>query len=242
MPKALSTILHIIATGIEIWILLGILSVCATVFVVFRDKYMEIEEKIRYKKGLPPKAENKELTKEAEQLYKRAKEGDAQSQYRLYQIYWNEKDEDKRWFAFRHCRSAADAGHADAIASMCKILRGMINLKDGMENDADTWQQLTGYLTSLAELEIPEYQRELAEVYATFYKDSRRAYHWYSKAAEQGDGQSLFEIGKMYYKGIYIQRDFEKATTYLKAAKESGIKEANTVLEEIEMDRQALLI
>lgn len=53
-------------------------------------------------------------------------------------------------------------------------------------------------------------------------KNYAKAYEWYKKAAEQGDGVALNHIGWMYKKGYYLTQSKEKAFEYFIKASDAG--------------------
>lgn len=50
----------------------------------------------------------------------------------------------------------------------------------------------------------------------------KRFKNYYEKAADKGDANAQYYIGKLYYKGKGIEKDYKKAFEYLKKAAEQG--------------------
>ena len=56
---------------------------------------------------------------------------------------------------------------------------------------------------------------------AVIYRDrgnSRRALFWYQRAVELGDGDALLALGRSYYYGIGVRRNYHKAIEYYRKA------------------------
>ena len=59
----------------------------------------------------------------------------------------------------------------------------------------------------------------------------KRFKNYYEKAADNGDANAQYYIGKLYYKGKGIEKDYKKAFEYLKKAAGRGMSMRNTALE-----------
>lgn len=53
-------------------------------------------------------------------------------------------------------------------------------------------------------------------------KDVKKAVEWFEKAAEQGDADAQYNLGKCYAKGIGVPKDMRKAAAYFTQAAEQG--------------------
>ncbi|WP_455375022.1 SEL1-like repeat protein [Kaarinaea lacus] len=68
-------------------------------------------------------------------------------------------------------------------------------------------------------------------------KNERRAFEWFSKAAEGFHADALFQVGKMHYHGIGTNKDLEKAKKFLELAKEQNIAAADELLAGIDQEK-----
>lgn len=53
-------------------------------------------------------------------------------------------------------------------------------------------------------------------------KDNKKAFYWWTNAAEKGHASAQYKLGKMYYDGIETQRDRGKAAYWWAKAAEQG--------------------
>ena len=74
------------------------------------------------------------------------------------------------------------------------------------------WQEAARLLNQLIEAQYDE------GIAAYDAGDHAKALYWFEKAAEQGDAQSQFRCGYMYYIGSGTDRNMAKATSWLKKA------------------------
>jgi len=63
-------------------------------------------------------------------------------------------------------------------------------------------------------------------------QDYKKAFEWYSKAAQQGNSQAQLIVGMMYFKGEGVQQNNELAEKWLRKAAENGNKDALSLFEE----------
>lgn len=47
--------------------------------------------------------------------------------------------------------------------------------------------------------------------------DGEKARKWYEMAAQQGNGEALYTLGRMYYSGVLVNVDYDKALYFLKS-------------------------
>lgn len=66
----------------------------------------------------------------------------------------------------------------------------------GREGDADS-QTLLGFLYEPRWIGI-----------TTRWRESQK---WYEMAAQQGNGEALYTLGRMYYSGVMVNVDYDKA-------------------------------
>lgn len=62
--------------------------------------------------------------------------------------------------------------------------------------------------------------------------DYNKAFQWYSKAAELGDAEGQFKVGKCYYKGSGVTEDKRKAVYWFKKSAQQNFAEASEILGE----------
>lgn len=58
--------------------------------------------------------------------------------------------------------------------------------------------------------------------YSPVKENYAKAYEWYKKAAEQGVGTAMNNIGSMYENGLFVEQDYEKAYQYYMKAVDVG--------------------
>jgi TPR repeat protein len=61
--------------------------------------------------------------------------------------------------------------------------------------------------------------------------DPRQALRWYEAAARAGDGEAQYQVGMMYLQGLGVERDPERAKTWLLAARRNQIGMADAGLQ-----------
>lgn len=64
-------------------------------------------------------------------------------------------------------------------------------------------------------------------------KDYKKAFDWYSRAAQAGNVDAQFTLGIMYYLGEGTSEDIEMAKIWLKKAADHGHKDAIALFEEV---------
>jgi len=62
-------------------------------------------------------------------------------------------------------------------------------------------------------------------------KDYAQAIRWYRLAAEQGDANAQYNIGKMYEHGLGIKRDYSEAIRWYRLAIQQGHERAPDALD-----------
>lgn len=48
------------------------------------------------------------------------------------------------------------------------------------------------------------------------YNQMERKPKWYEMAAQQGNGEALYTLGRMYYSGVMVNVDYDKALYFFK--------------------------
>ena len=77
-----------------------------------------------------------------------------------------------------------------------------------------------------AEYKVPDAIFELAVAYERgtgVTQSDNLAFHYYNRAALQGDGQSHFEVGRCYYYGIGVKKSKQHSEIWFEKAEELGI-------------------
>jgi TPR repeat protein len=122
----------------------------------------------------------------------------------------------------RYLRTAAKAGHADAMYWMTKrsLVKG---------------EKAAKLLLKAGELGSRGAQRDLGAFYATGDwgtgpKDSPRAVNWYKKAAERGHENAEYNLGFMYILGEGMTANVEQGLHWLTLSADHGNKDAMRLL------------
>lgn len=63
-------------------------------------------------------------------------------------------------------------------------------------------------------------------------KDASKAFEWFKKAAEQGNAEAQFFLGRSYFEGSGVEEDPQKAMEWLEKAAEQGNADAQNKLGE----------
>ncbi len=63
---------------------------------------------------------------------------------------------------------------------------------------------------------------EKAQWKRAFRKMYKKAVHWYTKSAEQGDAEAQYHLGVMYKNGRGVPQDHEKAIKWFTKSAEQG--------------------
>ncbi|MCL2389947.1 MAG: hypothetical protein FWD54_03535 [Endomicrobia bacterium] len=155
---------------------------------------------------------------EYEQIKKSAEEGNAESQFKLAEMYYRGQDVKQDYAeAVKLYQKAADQGHKEAK----KIV------------DAIHFEQ-TKKTTEESQIKLAkENQIKLAAMY--YYgigvnQDYAEAAIWYGKAAEQGIADAQYALGGMYYDGRGVEQDYAEAVIWYRKAAEQGIADAQYAL------------
>lgn len=171
------------------------------------------------------KTSKQSIAQEFAGLERKALDGDAESQFRLGNLYSDgegvPKDDAKavEWY-----REAADHGYAKAQNN----LGVMYLLGQGVPRDltkAGEW------FRKAAEQGLDASQTQLGDMYVRgegVPKDAAKAMEWYLKAAEQGQVDAQFNLGAAYAFGKGVLKDAVKAVEwYRKAAEQNHVDAQN---------------
>jgi hypothetical protein len=164
-------------------------------------------------------AEEKRLSKIANETTVKAEPGDAAAQYKLACLYYQGKGigrnlgESVRWF-----RKAGDQGYPKAEFSLGDLYhRGEGVPKDDAE--AVRWIQ------KAADQGDPYAESALGHSYLNgegVPRDATEALTWYRKAAEQGYPLAQQALGYMYFNGQGVEQDDGQAVVWYQKAAEQG--------------------
>ena len=159
-----------------------------------------------------------------------AKDGDADSQYRLGVLYHNggalfdTHQKAAMWY-----RKAAEQGHAQA--QFC--LRNLLQQAKGVQlnyTEAASW-----YYKS-AKQGNTKAALHLGRLYKTgkgVKQNFKNAAKLYLAAAKDGNSEAQYYLGRLYHNGNGLEQDDEKAVEWLKRASENGHAGARSLLKEI---------
>lgn len=185
-----------------------------------------------------------------------ANRGNADCMYNLAVCYrWGDGgvyadvDEAMKWF-----RKAAEKGHKEAEGVIEKFDtpegRSIIQLSamHGVAGPGTKWYKTkigVEYYISHAEQGDAECQYELARQYANernfgpFKFDVEKAIYWYTKAAENGVVDAMFNLAAIYRFGTSASEpDLEKAKEWYKKCADAGDEEAKQILLKLEQENQ----
>ncbi|MCD3082943.1 hypothetical protein GFK18_24720, partial [Salmonella enterica subsp. enterica serovar Enteritidis] len=70
--------------------------------------------------------------------------------------------------------------------------------------------------------------------------DGEKARKWYEMAAQQGNGEALYTLGRMYYSGVMVNVDYDKALYFFKKAYEKELQAAADYLAQMYFNGQSV--
>ncbi len=161
------------------------------------------------------------------------KHAGAMLQMGSYYYYSNEYEKGLHWL-----QQAAEQDVADANIFLGKMYKG----GKGVKKDFD---QALNYYLKANELDsiFSEYLISYINETGIMYyqgKDYEKAFEWFQKAADRGDGKAQYFLGDMYNKGKGVDQDSGKAFEWFQKAKKSS-NEKNMDLEAFELMMKDLL-
>ena len=159
---------------------------------------------------------------ERSELFPRAREGDAEAQFRLGEMWATGKGGSRfSRAAFKYYRDAAQQGHTEAqfrLGNMYQYGTGVFD-----EDKAVKWYRKS------AEQGHAEAQYTLGQIYDDGWNQGE-AFQWYHDAAQQGHVEAQFRVGEMYDDGWGVEEDeFEAAYWYERAAEQGHVKAQYTL-------------
>ncbi len=70
--------------------------------------------------------------------------------------------------------------------------------------------------------------------------DGEKARKWYEMAAQQGNGEALYTLGRMYYSGVMVNVDYDKALYFFKKAYEKELQAVADYLAQMYFNGQSV--
>lgn len=137
-----------------------------------------------------------------------------------------DRDELNQWINY-----SADSGEPEGL-----YLKGMGCLY-GRDNFQQSVEMGVEFITEAADKQFVPAQRELGRIYEEGLfglNDNAKAYHWYLKASQNGDGYSQYRLATMFYVGSGgIQRDYVQSYAWAHLAAISGKDDAVALRDEV---------
>lgn len=165
-----------------------------------------------------------------------AEKGDASAQNKIGFMYLmgkgvpKDKDRAKYWLM-----SAAEAGNAEAMFHIADAYQRGINGVKQNPKEALRWYE------SAAAAGHSEAQHDLAVLYLSDRRpDFKKAATLFAKAADQGEMDSMYQLGMLYAYGQGVSRDPAKAIALLTEACEKGHSQAMLDYANMRFEGQAL--
>ncbi|MBN9286742.1 MAG: hypothetical protein BGO43_02360 [Gammaproteobacteria bacterium 39-13] len=125
---------------------------------------------------------------------------------------------------------SADNGEPEGL-----YLKGMGFLY-GRNNFQQSIEEGLQFITQAAQMQFVPAQRELGKLYEEGLfglNDNAKAYDWYLKASQNGDGYSQYRLATMFYVGTGVQRDYVQSYAWAHLAAVGGKDDAVALREEI---------
>ena len=173
-----------------------------------------------------------EFEKAFREILKLAEQGIPEAQYNVgYLMYMNPDlfGDDANQDAALWFKKASDAGIPEAQRYLGQMYR------DGEGVDRNI-EEAIRLLSLASEHDLPYAQSALAHIYY-FEKyghvDKAKAYLWYSQAAMHGEGEAQYILGKMYYEGDLVPKNWKLALEFLEPALWKGYADSRRIIEEI---------
>lgn len=135
----------------------------------------------------------------------------------------------------------ADDGDLEAMKTVVSVLRAEGYTDD--DPDGEISERIVTYLRQLAEAENPDEYIMLGDAFLKgdgVRKDPQEAIRWYEKAVEDGVGFGNECIGMMYFEGVDVPADYQKAYEYF--TKDDNKKSFCTTYALGEMFRRGLYV
>jgi TPR repeat protein len=173
----------------------------------------------RHETGLGVERDNAEALR----LYGEAAEkGSAYAHWRIGELYFSEKDANKKREAISHLKEASDGGEQRAAVRLYRAIRN----GDGADKNPQKAFQLLIDYASRHSSGSDLIAFELGNIYADgdlgVARNSAEAVRWYEKAGNSGNFAARRQAGFIYLYGIGLSKDLDKAINLLTEAAFSG--------------------
>ena len=166
---------------------------------------------------------------------KAAEQNDAQAQYSLGTLYYEDKNLQDLAKAEKWLNLSAKNGFAKAQLKLAGFYENRAS------NDQDIARAAQWSLKAAKQNYIPA-QRNIARMYKYglgVKTNCQQAVQWYNEAVKRGDSRSAIELGNMYEWGKCVPQDYSTAKTWYQKAIDLGAKGASYYLNNLPKDFQA---
>ena len=157
-------------------------------------------------------------TPKISKLEKTAKQGNAEAQYKLGDMYYNGEDYKK---AFYWYEKAAKQDHVLAqysLGAMYEFVKGV----------SKNYKKAFYWYEKAAKQDHVLAQYSLGAMYdfgRGVLQDYKKAFHWYEKAAKQGHALAQYSLGLMYQYGNGVSKNYIQAYVFSNLALSGSITE-----------------
>lgn len=133
-----------------------------------------------------------------------------------------------KWYKIVGCSVSDDVNYAYKKYKECKeiIDKRMDKAIEEFKKRKITTPEMLGFLIESAESGDVAAQKQLMNLYKFGDKnievDEEEVAHWAQKAAKNGDAQAMDELGRMYYYGQGVERNFRKGLDLMELAANKG--------------------
>jgi hypothetical protein len=173
--------------------------------------------------------ESKDYVKAVSICTEAAKGGDLSAQFNLSVIYSNgwgvSKNEAE---GLRLLRASADQRYPPAQYALASRYAAGSGISKDTKESVRLLADAAGQGFLLAEMLLGK-SYESGYKYLGIDKDIRKAIYWYQQAAVQCDA-CQYELWRIYYNGLGVEKDYAEAARFLKRAAEAGLPKAQMQL------------
>jgi len=124
-----------------------------------------------------------------------------------------------------------------SVMSLAQVEEGQRLAKEFVGGETSIASPETTQVIELAEAGNPHAQRILGWAYYSgdrgLTSDFKKAAHWFSRAAEQGEAGAQFDLGKLYDLGQGVERNMERAHELWLQSAQGGYSAAQNVLGQV---------
>ena len=202
----------------KLWAGIVVAIIITVLIFIFMDSPEEKAEKLLNEAVtyLEVPEENRNVPLAIEMITKAAELGHAEAMFCLGSIYVTDDfDVENEEMAVYWLKKAADAGYTDA-----KLALG-VYYDDEVEEE-----KAVAYLLPLAKEGNAVAQRIIGGYYEEgeggLKKNESLAVEWYTKAAEQGDAEAMYDLALCYLQGTGVEADKNKVLTWMQKSADLG--------------------